>query len=132
MEDPQRLRFRDMRRLIHDAWQGRGDDGLQRFAQDLITLLLVHTYIHARLRSAQEIEFRTPDETEIVPVRGAKGKLRSVCARLAVLVSADGIPESLYGGIVHGALPIAGTVRDVKLEFQNTAELVEFRIGLDQ
>ena len=121
-ENPSALNVGDrIGNLVQTKLLGRRINGVE-FVDLLLDLVTEVGTLRCCLASAQEWRFQFDGHPAYdFEVDGAKGKIRSTCARLAVLCKEDGHDFLLYGGL--------GTIRQTwKASWSNTTDKQEFTI----
>lgn len=105
------------------------------FVEYLFTLACELGEVHGSYVDPEHLLFESPgQERLLVELKMARGKLRSICARLGVLCNeGSGRELSLYGGEASFAheVPGRGPV-SVSVSFKNTPDEQRFQIRCDE
>jgi hypothetical protein len=121
-----------MSQKLADAWyelmSGTELNGVA-FVDQLLREAVVYGLATGRHLDPSQIEFATGGQATIVTTEDTTGKLRMVCARLAVIFGESSREApTLYGGHVIGTIQIGNAAVNFDLEHSNRPGDVWFRI----
>lgn len=117
---------------VAEAWK-RGMMGPDADVDEIVSAALGVIVSGGPVEARQghgRIEFLEPPASCVVASVHAEGKLRMVCARLAVVFGeAAAEPPCLYGGTIEAHVPVDGAIVHARLEMMNRPGIVWFKLS---